>query len=174
MEGCKSKTLPGYSNSLPTAKNIQRWIFKIRLIFPTLIILTKLFSLFYSQIYMMLSIPSKNWAENSMLRSLEMVKLAFLNITTLSQLRICRPPPKCSDSYERCGMCWIERKIIFKIFTDLCFSSSSHLLLNFRLIFTITRKIKFGKNLNCEIYFVSAHSASFVRIWPFWWWSAYP
>ena len=50
----------------------------------------------------------------------------YMNILALSQGRICKPPSppspqKWSDFYERCGMCWNERNIIYQIFPIFIF-----------------------------------------------------
>ena len=76
-------------------------------------------------------------------------------------------PQMWSDFNEWCGMCWIERKINFSIYIFLSYEWK--FVENwpyFEYKNDHNSKNKNRKNLIHDFYFDSAHSASFMYIWP--------
>ena len=57
--------------------------------------------------------------------------------------------------HKRCTMCWNEWKINFPIFIFRCRHKNDH-----------NSKNENWKNREIDFSFVSAHSASFIKIWP--------
>ena len=108
-------------------------------------------------------------------------KKHFYRTWALSQLLICRPPPRPSEmvilTWKMLStwkmlltwkmLCWNGWKINFPIYI---FRVMIILVLKIWSISDefppITRKIKIAKKIYFDFSFYSAHSASFIKIWP--------
>ena len=88
---------------------------------------------------------------------------AAFRFWTFSELRICRPPPQMwSESYERCGMCWIEWKMNYNYFSRYGWNFIEN------LPYFEYKNDHNSKNRKFDFSFVSAHSTSSCNFDHFW------